>query len=145
MGIRVSMSMISSMNAPVMVELEGETDPLELIIRILLLAKQIKNLYVGHNFVGDVPLTTKILTGLTTSALTISVADPTDLVKVRLQAEGKLAPGVHNHQTSKGKTRGAGRSVKRSCKKIKEQNIQEKTTDDEVDEMDRQIRQLEKV
>ncbi|GJX87449.1 mitochondrial uncoupling protein 1 [Tanacetum coccineum] len=39
-------------------------------------------------------LTTKILAGLTTGALAISVANPTDLVKVRLQAEGKLAPGV---------------------------------------------------
>ena len=51
-------------------------------------------------------------------ALTISVADPTDLVRVRLQVEGKLAHGVHNHQKSKGQTRGAGRSLKRSCKKM---------------------------
>lgn len=29
-----------------------------------------------------------------TGALAIAVANPTDLVKVRLQAEGKLAPGV---------------------------------------------------
>lgn len=35
-------------------------------IYILLLAKQIKNLNVGDNFVGDVPLTTKILAGLAT-------------------------------------------------------------------------------
>lgn len=27
---------------------------------------QVKNLYVGENFVGDVPLTKKILAGLTT-------------------------------------------------------------------------------
>ncbi|KAJ0791746.1 putative mitochondrial carrier domain superfamily [Helianthus annuus] len=78
----------------------------------------IKNLYVGENFVGDVPLTTKILAGLTTGeiisynkvsvlvqvyqsckadnqcALAIAVANPTDLVKVRLQAEGKLPAGV---------------------------------------------------
>ncbi|KAM0027776.1 putative mitochondrial carrier UCP, mitochondrial carrier domain superfamily [Helianthus debilis subsp. tardiflorus] len=58
------------------------------------LYEPIKNLYVGENFVGDVPLTTKILAGLTTGAVAISVANPTDLVKVRLQAEGKLAPGV---------------------------------------------------
>lgn len=31
---------------------------------------------------------------LETGALAIAVANPTDLVKVRLQAEGKLAPGV---------------------------------------------------
>ncbi|KAI3830298.1 hypothetical protein L1987_04436 [Smallanthus sonchifolius] len=54
----------------------------------------IKNLYVGDNFIGDVPLTTKILAGLTTGALAIAVANPTDLVKVRLQAEGKLPAGV---------------------------------------------------
>ncbi|GKB03648.1 mitochondrial uncoupling protein 1 [Tanacetum coccineum] len=58
------------------------------------LYEPIKNLYVGDNFVGDVPLTTKILAGLTTGALAITVANPTDLVKVRLQAEGKLPAGV---------------------------------------------------
>ncbi|CAH1418617.1 unnamed protein product [Lactuca virosa] len=58
------------------------------------LYEPIKNLYVGENFVGDVPLTTKILAGLTTGGLAIAVANPTDLVKVRLQAEGKLAAGV---------------------------------------------------
>jgi hypothetical protein len=31
---------------------------------------------------------------LGTGALAIAVANPTDLVKVRLQAEGKLPPGV---------------------------------------------------
>ncbi|KAH7514576.1 mitochondrial uncoupling protein 1 [Ziziphus jujuba] len=54
----------------------------------------VRNFYVGDNFVGDVPLSKKILAGLTTGALAIIVANPTDLVKVRLQAEGKLAPGV---------------------------------------------------
>jgi len=38
--------------------------------------------------------TKKILAGLTTGTIGISVANPTDLVKIRLQAEGKLAPGV---------------------------------------------------
>ena len=36
---------------------------------------------------------TSVAAGLTTGALAISVANPTDLVKVRLQAEGKLAAG----------------------------------------------------
>ncbi|KAK8939443.1 Mitochondrial uncoupling protein 1 [Platanthera guangdongensis] len=58
------------------------------------LYEPVKNLYVGENFVGDVPLSKKILAGLTTGALAISIATPTDLVKVRLQAEGKLPPGV---------------------------------------------------
>ncbi|KAM5552149.1 mitochondrial uncoupling protein 1-like, partial [Rosa sericea] len=56
--------------------------------------KCIKSLYVGNDFIGDVPLTKKILAALTTAALAITVANPTDLVKVRLQAEGKLPPGA---------------------------------------------------
>ncbi|PWA42057.1 Mitochondrial brown fat uncoupling protein [Artemisia annua] len=70
-----------------------------LIICILLLAKQIRNLCVGNNFVGDVPLTTKILAFLT-SDLSVSVVNPTDLVKVLIQAEGKLAPCVPRHDSS---------------------------------------------
>ncbi|KAE8696535.1 Mitochondrial uncoupling protein 2 [Hibiscus syriacus] len=54
----------------------------------------VKNFYVGKDHVGDVPLTKKILAALTTGALGITVANPTDLVKVRLQAEGRLPPGV---------------------------------------------------
>ncbi|CAN0879819.1 Mitochondrial uncoupling protein 1 [Linum grandiflorum] len=54
----------------------------------------VKNFYVGPDFVGDVPLSKKILAALTTGALGISIANPTDLVKVRLQSEGKLPPGV---------------------------------------------------
>lgn len=54
----------------------------------------VKTFYVGKDHVGDVPLSKKILAGLTTGALGIMIANPTDLVKVRLQAEGKLAPGV---------------------------------------------------
>ncbi|KAG6543464.1 hypothetical protein Mapa_015134 [Marchantia paleacea] len=58
------------------------------------LYEPVKNLYVGKDHVGDVPLIKKIAAGLTTGALAITVASPTDLVKVRLQAEGKLPPGV---------------------------------------------------
>ncbi|KAI4374207.1 hypothetical protein MLD38_012224 [Melastoma candidum] len=58
------------------------------------LYEPVKNLYVGKDYVGDVPLSKKILAGLTTGALGILVANPTDLVKVRLQAEGKLPPGA---------------------------------------------------
>ncbi|GAQ86261.1 Mitochondrial oxidative phosphorylation uncoupling protein [Klebsormidium nitens] len=58
------------------------------------LYEPVKNLYVGKDFQGDVPLIKKIAAGLTTGALGILVANPTDLVKVRLQAEGKLPPGV---------------------------------------------------
>ncbi|CAM6103348.1 unnamed protein product [Calypogeia fissa] len=58
------------------------------------LYEPVKNLYVGKDHVGDVPLYKKIAAGLTTGALAIAIANPTDLVKVRLQAEGKLPPGV---------------------------------------------------
>ncbi|KAL7169783.1 hypothetical protein ACSBR2_034756 [Camellia fascicularis] len=54
----------------------------------------VKKFYMGDNFVGDVPLSKKILAALTTGAIAITVANPTDLVKVRLQAKGKLPPGV---------------------------------------------------
>jgi len=36
---------------------------------------------------------------LSTGAVAISVANPTDLVKVRLQSEGKLPPGVPRRYT----------------------------------------------
>ncbi|KAG2492315.1 hypothetical protein HYH03_009267 [Edaphochlamys debaryana] len=58
------------------------------------LYEPVRNLYVGKDFKGDPPLHLKVAAGLTTGALGISVASPTDLVKVRMQAEGKLAAGV---------------------------------------------------
>ncbi|EFJ53324.1 hypothetical protein VOLCADRAFT_79001 [Volvox carteri f. nagariensis] len=58
------------------------------------LYEPVRNLYVGKDFKGDPPLHLKIAAGLTTGALGISVASPTDLVKVRMQAEGKLAAGT---------------------------------------------------
>lgn len=54
----------------------------------------VKSFYVGDDFIGDVPLSKKILAAFTTGAIAIMVANPTDLVKVRLQAEGKLPPGA---------------------------------------------------
>ncbi|KAJ8476691.1 hypothetical protein OPV22_020418 [Ensete ventricosum] len=54
----------------------------------------VKAFFVGDSFVGDISLIKKILAGLITGALAITVANPTDLVKVRLQSEGKLPPGV---------------------------------------------------
>ena len=54
----------------------------------------VKSLIVGKDHVGDISLGAKILAGLTTGALGIAVASPTDLVKVRMQAEGKLPAGT---------------------------------------------------
>ncbi|KAL6519443.1 Matrilysin [Orobanche gracilis] len=58
------------------------------------LYEPVKNFYVGKDHIGDVPLSKKILAALTTGGVAIAVANPTDLVKVRLQAEGKLPPGL---------------------------------------------------
>ncbi|KAK6943561.1 Mitochondrial substrate/solute carrier [Dillenia turbinata] len=58
------------------------------------LYEPVRDLYVGKDHVGDIPLTKKILAALTTGAVGIAVANPTDLVKVRLQAEGKLPANV---------------------------------------------------
>ncbi|KAJ6850984.1 mitochondrial uncoupling protein 1-like [Iris pallida] len=54
----------------------------------------VKSLLAGDNLFGEIPLSKKILAGLATGALAIAIANPTDLVKVRLQAEGKLPPGA---------------------------------------------------
>eukprot|EP00744_Colponema_vietnamica_P004298 GILI01006447.1.p1 GENE.GILI01006447.1~~GILI01006447.1.p1 ORF type:complete len:323 (-),score=69.00 GILI01006447.1:78-1001(-) len=54
----------------------------------------VRNFYCGADFQGDPPLLKKIAAGLTTGAIGITVANPTDLVKVRLQSEGRLPPGV---------------------------------------------------
>lgn len=58
------------------------------------LYEPVRNFYCGRDFKGDPPLLQKIAAGLTTSAIGITVASPTDVVKVRLQAEGRLPPGA---------------------------------------------------
>ncbi|EEF41855.1 mitochondrial uncoupling protein 2 [Ricinus communis] len=58
------------------------------------LYEPVKTFLVGSDFVGVIPLYQKILAALITGAVAITVANPTDLVKVRLQAEGKLPVGV---------------------------------------------------
>lgn len=49
----------------------------------------VRNLFCSENEVKAPPLYKKILAGLTTGAIGITFANPTDLVKIRLQAEGK--------------------------------------------------------
>ena len=62
------------------------------------LYEPVRNLYVGN--LHDTPtLLQKIAAGLTTSAIGITVASPTDVVKVRLQAEGRLPAGVPRRYT----------------------------------------------
>lgn len=47
-----------------------------------MLPEQVKNFYMG-DLKGEAPMYLKIAAGLTTGALAISIASPTDLVKVR--------------------------------------------------------------
>ena len=54
----------------------------------------IKSVICGRDFKGEVPLYKRILSGLTSGAIAILVANPTDVIKIRLQAEGNLPPGV---------------------------------------------------
>ena len=55
----------------------------------------VRNLICGKLKDGETPtLSKRIIAGLITGAVGISVASPTDVVKIRLQAEGRLPPGV---------------------------------------------------
>lgn len=58
------------------------------------LYEPVRNFYLGKDFKGDPPVLKKIAAGLTTSAIGITIASPTDVVKVRLQSEGRLPAGV---------------------------------------------------
>ena len=59
------------------------------------LYEPLRNFYVGKDFKGDPPILQKIAAGLTTSAIGITIASPTDAsVKVRLQAEGRMPAGT---------------------------------------------------
>ncbi|KAL4503410.1 hypothetical protein ABPG72_001016 [Tetrahymena utriculariae] len=49
----------------------------------------VRNFFCREDELERPPLYKKILAGLTTGAIGITVANPTDLVKIRLQAEGK--------------------------------------------------------
>lgn len=54
-----------------------------LLFRLILCA--VKSFYMGKDFKGDPPLYMKVAAGLTTGALAIAVASPTDLVKASRQ------------------------------------------------------------
>jgi solute carrier family 25 uncoupling protein 8/9 len=58
----------------------------------------VKDFYMNGKS-GDPDVLTRIAAGLTTSAIGITVACPTDVVKVRLQAEGRLPPGAARRYT----------------------------------------------
>jgi hypothetical protein len=54
----------------------------------------VKQAFVGKDHKGDVPLHLKIASGLTTGAIAITVASPTDLVKVRTSQKAQSSYGV---------------------------------------------------
>lgn len=56
------------------------------------LYEPIRNIY--HKGEGPPPFAAKVAAGLTTGSIGIMIASPTDLVKVRMQAEGRLPPGT---------------------------------------------------
>jgi len=58
------------------------------------LYEPVRNLYCGNDLKNDPPLIKKILAGMTTGAVGIMIANPTDVVKIRLQGEGNLPAGV---------------------------------------------------
>ncbi|KAF0933979.1 hypothetical protein E2562_021038 [Oryza meyeriana var. granulata] len=53
------------------------------------LYEPVKAFFIGGTAASDISLFSKILAALTTGVIAIVVANPTDLVKVRLQADGK--------------------------------------------------------
>lgn len=56
------------------------------------LYEPVKQLYVGKDHVGPISVWYRILAALTTGAIGISIANPTDVVKIRFQGEGKKPP-----------------------------------------------------
>eukprot|EP00386_Alphamonas_edax_P007922 GDKI01026182.1.p1 GENE.GDKI01026182.1~~GDKI01026182.1.p1 ORF type:complete len:295 (-),score=105.35 GDKI01026182.1:228-1112(-) len=54
----------------------------------------IRDFYCGKENAANPPLLGKIAAGLTSGGLAMLIANPTDLVKIRLQADARRAPGV---------------------------------------------------
>ena len=52
-------------------------------VKIIKYKQKVRNFYCGKDFKGDPPLSRKILAGLTTGAIGISIASPFDVIKIR--------------------------------------------------------------
>lgn len=63
------------------------------------LYEPVKRFYVGENFEGFIPMSYRIAAGLTTGAFGIIVANPTDVVKIRFQGEGKKPEHERRYRT----------------------------------------------
>ncbi|XP_002741139.1 mitochondrial substrate carrier family protein ucpB-like [Saccoglossus kowalevskii] len=85
--------------------------------------------WLGATDPAHTPLYKKILAGATSGAIGSSIATPTDLIKVRMQAEGKLVSGqtkrynntysafadIARHEGLRGLYRGAGPTINRAA------------------------------
>ena len=67
------------------------------------LYEPVKQLYVGDKYEGQmIPMGYRIAAGLTTGAFGILVANPTDVVKIRFQEEGKKPENERRYTTVSG-------------------------------------------
>ena len=53
----------------------------------------VRDFYMGSNIGKEPSFGTRVIAAMTTGAIGITVACPTDVVKIRLQAEGRKPPG----------------------------------------------------
>ena len=63
------------------------------------LYEPVKQMYVGKDHVGPISVFYRIAAALTTGAIGISIANPTDVVKIRFQAEGRKAEHERRYKT----------------------------------------------
>lgn len=63
------------------------------------LYEPVRNFYVGENHVGPISIFTRIIAALTTGAIGILIANPTDVVKIRFQAEGRKPVEEQRYKT----------------------------------------------
>ena len=63
------------------------------------LYEPVKQFYVGKNHEGPIPMIYRIVAALTTGAFGIIIANPTDVVKIRFQGEGKKPESERRYKT----------------------------------------------
>jgi len=63
------------------------------------LYEPVKQFYVGANHEGPISIMYRIAAALTTGAFGITIANPTDVVKIRFQGEGKKPEHERRYRT----------------------------------------------
>ena len=63
------------------------------------LYEPVKQFYVGKDHQGPISIFTRIAAALSTGAFAIMVANPTDVVKIRFQGEGKKPLSERRYKT----------------------------------------------